>query len=430
MGRKMSRLTAKDVEHAKRVGYFADGGGLYLQVSAMRGSHTRRTKSWIFRYTMGIRINTKGQEVPRQREMGLGPVHDVSLADARQRAAACRVLLLDGVDPIEHRDQRKRERALDVAKAVSFAICAERYIEAHRAGWSNAKHAAQWISTLDMYAGPVFGALPVATIDTGMVVKAIEPLWTKKHETATRLRARIEAVLDWAKVRGFRDGENPARWRGHLENILPTLARAKRVKHHPAMPHAELPAFMAKLKGMEGVAPLALEFLILTAARTGEVVGARFDEFDLKHEVWTVPAARMKSHRTHRVPLSARAVQVIKDMQAQRVKGQLYVFSGLREGTALSNAAMLAVLKRMDLPDVVVHGFRSTFRDWAAESTGHPREIIESALAHVVADATEAAYLRSDLFQKRVALMADWAMYCAGRKPGKVVSIKRKAGSK
>lgn len=424
MGRKTDRLTVKAVESVKRTGYFADGRGLYLAVTALRGSHTRRTKSWIFRYTYGTRINAKGQEVPRQREMGLGSLHDVGLSAARDRAAAARLLLLDGIDPIEHREQRKRKAAIDAAKVITFATCAERYIEAHREGWKNVKHAAQWTSTLDMYAGPVFGRLPVSAINTGLVVQVLEPIWKSKHETATRLRARIEAVLDYAKTSGHRDGENPARWRGHLENILPALSRTKAVQHHPALPYDELPDFLTNLRAMEGAAALALELLILSAARTGEIIFATFDEFDLRKSIWTIPAIRMKTHRIHRVPLSPRAISIIKDMQDHRVKGQKYVFPGQRDGKPLSNAAMSALLTRMQHSDITVHGFRSTFRDWAAESTGYPREVIEAALAHTVGNATEAAYLRTDLFEKRTRLMNDWATYCQGKKPAKVLRLK------
>ena len=275
------------------------------------------------------------------------------------------------------------------------------YIASHSAGWRNAKHAAQWGTTLATYAYPVFGSLPVAAVDTGLVMKALEPIWSTKPETAGRVRGRNESVLDWAKVRGYRDGENPARWKGHLIQLLPSLTKVTKVKHHAAMPYAELPAFLIALRARPAMAARALEFAILTAARTGEVLGARWQEMDLEARIWMVPAERMKAGREHRVPLSDAAVAILKAIYRT---GDL-VFP-------LSNMALLMLLRRMGHGELTAHGFRSTFRDWASETTNHPRDVVEMALAHAIADKTEAAYRRGDLFEKRRRLMVEWEAYC------------------
>jgi integrase len=288
----------------------ADGGGLYLQVTES-GART-----WIYRFMLN----------GRAREMGLGPLHTVSLAEARDRARECRKLRLEGIDPIEARNAKKAEARIAAATAMTFRESAERYIAAHKAGWKNPKHAAQWPSTLTSYVYPIFGDLPVQAIDTGLVMKALEPIWTEKPETASRVRGRIESVLDWATARGFRKGENPARWRGHLENLLPKKSKVQRVEHHPALPYDEMGDFMAALRSQEGIGARAFEFLILTAARTGEVIGARWEEFDLGQKVWTVPAERMKGGKEHRVPLSGPALAIIEEMQ--RARESDFVFPG------------------------------------------------------------------------------------------------------
>jgi integrase len=305
----------------------------------------------------------------------------------------------DGIDPIEARRAQREQKSLDAAKSMTFDACAAAYIDAHKAGWRNEKHFDQWSNTLNTYAGPVFGSLPVQAVDVGLVMKALEPIWQTKSETASRVRGRIESVLDWATVRGYRKGDNPARWRGHLDKLLPPRSKVRKVEHHPARPHDELANFVAMLRRQEGIASRALEFLILTATRTGEVIGARWDEIDLGEKVWVVPAARMKAGREHRVPLSAAAVAILEQMQEVR-EGD-FVFPGGKRGKPLSNMAMLAVLKRIDRGDLTNHGFRSSFRDWAAERTNFPREVAEMALAHTVGDKVEAAYRRGDLFQKR-----------------------------
>jgi integrase len=406
MARAIGKLTALAVDRAKRRGYYGDGGGLFLQVSASGA------KSWVFRF----------KEFGRLREMGLGPTHTVSLAEARQKALECRRLRLDGRDPIETRKAARRQARLDTAKAMTFKQCAEGYIAAHKAGWRNPKHASQWPATLGTYVYPIFGGLPVQAVDVGLVMKALEPIWTAKAETAGRVRGRIEAVLDWATSRSYRRGENPARWRGHLENLLPKKAKVHRVEHHAALPYGQIGAFMGELRLQEGIAARALEFAILTVARSGEVIGTRWYEFDLAERVWTVPGERMKAGREHRVPLSDATLAILEELM--KVHHGDVVFPGGKAGRPISNMAMLMLLRRMGRGDLTAHGFRSTFRDWAAERTGFPAEVAEMALAHVVGDKVEAAYRRGDLFQKRRQLMDAWARHCATVKASAtVVSI-------
>jgi integrase len=394
MARSIHRLSARTVASLSDSGYYADGGGLYLQVGATG------TKSWIFRFTIG----------GRAREMGLGSLLSVSLATARSKAQECRALLQDGVDPIEARQTQRAASRLAAAPSQSFGACAAAYIEAHRSGWRNTKHADQWRNTLKTYADPVLGERSVQSIDTALIMKVLEPIWQSKTETASRVHGRIEAVLDWATVRGFRQGENPARWRGHLDHLLPERAKVQRVVHHPALPYDQMPDFMAALRAQGGVGARGLEFQILTAARTGEVIGARWDEFDEGKKLWTVPAARMKAGREHRVALSASAIAILT---AQRAGSQSeFVFPGLRPGRPLSNMAFLQLLRRVQRTDLTAHGFRSTFRDWAAERTAYAREVVEMALAHTISDKVEAAYRRGDLFEKRCQLMEDWARHC------------------
>jgi integrase len=399
MARASNKLSAVEVKGISQKGMYHDGGGLYLQVSV------GGAKSWIFRFMLD----------GRAREMGLGPVHAIPLADARKRAAECRRMRFDGLDPIEARRAQLEQNKLDAAKSMTFDACAAAYIDAHKAGWRNAKHVDQWSNTLGTYAGPVFGSLPVQAVHVGLVMKALEPIWQAKPETASRLRGRIEAVLDWATVRGYRKGDNPARWRGHLDKLLPARSKVRKVEHHPALPYDELADFVGVLRSQEGIAARALEFLILTAARTGEVIGARWGEIDLEEKIWVVPAARMKVGREHRVPLSAAAIAVLEEMK--KIRESDFVFPGGKRGKPLSNMAMLAVLKRMDRGDLTSHGFRSSFRDWAAERTNFPREVAEMALAHTVGDKVEAAYRRGDLFQKRRQMMDGWARFCETTRP-------------
>jgi integrase len=390
----LNRLSAVGVKSIDRKGMYHDGGGLYLQVSA------GGAKSWIYRFMLD----------GRPREMGLGPLSVISLAEARKRAAEYRRMRHDGIDPIESRRTLRDQKKLEAAKSMTFDACAAAYIESYQASWRNGKHRDQWRNTLNSYVGPVFGSLPVQAVDVALVMKALEPIWKTKPETASRLRGRIEAVLDWAKIRGYRKGENPARWRGHLDKLLPARAKIQKVEHHPALPYDEIGDFTAALRAQEGIAARALEFLILTAARTGEIIGARWDEVHLEDKVWVVPETRMKADREHRVPLSGSTLTILKQMGEIR-EGD-FVFPGGKKAKPLSNMAMLAVLKRMGRDDLTAHGFRSTFRDWAAERTNFPREVVEMALAHTIENKVEAAYRRGDLFRKRRQLMEAWARFC------------------
>jgi integrase len=407
MARTVGKLSAAAVKNAVRRGYYSDGGGLYLQVGAT-GS-----KSWVYRYKVGGKLY----------EMGLGALHTVGLAEARTRARQCREHRLDGLDPLIVRKAARMQARLDAAKAITFAACAEGYIAAHKAAWRNAKHRDQWSNTLSAYVEPVFGALPVQAIDTGLVMKAIEPIWNEKPETASRVRGRVEAILDWSTARGYRQGENPARWRGHLDKLLPKKTKVRRVEHHAALPYREIGAFMVELHQQEGVGARALEFAILTAARTGEVICARWDEVDFAERLWTVPTERMKAGREHRVPLSDVALAVLDELH--KIRHGDFIFPGGRAGQPISNMAMTMVLRRMGRGALTVHGFRSTIRDWAAERTGFPAEVAEMALAHAVGDKVEAAYRRGDLFQKRRQMMDAWARFCATTSAanGKVVSF-------
>jgi integrase len=385
-----SKRVAKLVRHA--TGRFHDGHGLYLQV------FHRNSASWILRY---VRHG-------REHMLGLGPIHVVGLAEARQRARAARLQLLDGIDPIADRQAHQLAAKVAAAKMITFASCAEQYQTAHEGQWRSRKHREQFIGTLRQYAFPVFGTLPVAAVDTGLVLRALEPLWGAKTETARRLRGRIERVLDWATVRNYRAGDNPARWKGHLSEALPARTQAQ-VPHLAALPYGEIAEFMAALRAQHGTGARALEFTILTAARSGEVLGAKWSEIDFANRTWTVPAERMKAAREHRVPLADAAITLLQSLPSE--DGNDFVFVGGR-GAGLSGMAMPHWLKRLR-PDVTVHGFRSSFRDWASEQTSFPPEVCEQALAHTISNAVERAYRRGDLFEKRRRLMDEWGRYCA-----------------
>jgi integrase len=398
MAKKVERLSAVVVAKASVPGLYADGAGLYLRVGRAAG------KSWAFRFMRsGV-----------AREMGLGGVTKVSLAEARKKAIDLRLQLSNGIDPLAHRQNEEAKRQvtekLAAARAMTFDECADVYIRAHEGSWRNEKHRKQWSSTLATYVSSIFGSLPVQDVDVALVMKVLEPVWSLKPETANRVRGRIEAILDWAKVRGFRVGENPARWRGHLDHLLPARSKVRQVKHHAALPYDELGGFMKDLRGYEGVTASALEFLILTVARTGEVIGARWQEIDFKNRLWTLSVERTKGGREHRVPLSKPAFAVLERMRAQETE---FIFPGINPGRSLSNMALLVLLGRMGRGDVTAHGFRSTFRDWAAERTNFSREVAEAALAHAIDDKVEAAYRRGDLFEKRRRLMEAWAEFCA-----------------
>jgi integrase len=353
--------------------------------------------------------------------MGLGPFHTVGLADARERARTARRLLLDGIDPLEARAVDRAAKALEAAKVLTFETAVSQYYVAHEASWSSAKHRRFFLNSLRTYVLPKIGALPVGAIDTGMVLRCVEPIWSTKAITANRLRAWVEAVLDWCAVRGFRSGDNPARWRGHLSEVLPAPAKVARTTHHVALPAAELPEFMAELAAQEGVPARALEFLILTAARTAEAQRARWDEIDLAAKVWIIPAERMKASREHRVPLTDRVCDLLRALPREGA----YLFVGVKARDHIGPLAMWKVLRRLR-PDVVVHGFRSTFSDWAHENTAHGNHVIELSLAHTVGSGVERAYRRGDLFDKRRRLMETWSAYCSTPRcaSGEVVSLR------
>ena len=411
--RRVKRLTALAIKNAGP-GMYADGEGLYLRV-ASTGS-----KSWVLRYMLD----------GRARAMGLGPLSLVSLADAREKAQALRKQAhVHRIDPI---DARKASRGQIVS--LSFRECATAYIEAHKAGWRNTKHAAQWTSTLESYAYPILGALPVHQIDTGTVMRVLDPIWQTRTETASRLRGRLESVLSWATVRGYRSGENPARWRGHLDKLLPKRSKVQKVEHHAALSYTELPAFYAELRKQAGMGALALRFAIMTAARTSEVTGAQWSEIDLQAAVWTVPEGRMKAQREHRVPLSQESIRVLKAAKKLQSDEKVAVVFEGRRRNPMCTAGMSAALKRMKRTDVTVHGFRSTFRDWCAEQTAFPREIAEAALAHVLTNKAEAAYQRGDLLERRRTLMDAWARFATtaprAKQASNVTPISRARGQR
>jgi integrase len=403
MGQRNGKLTVRMIAQLTAKGRYGDGRGLYLQVVP---KNDKLIRSWIFRYQRGA----------TERVMGFGPLDDVSLDQARELAGQQRNLLRQGIDPVTARDAKRAERVAkavaDEAKSKTFKQVAELYYRQHSPKWKNAKHSQQFLSTLEAYAYPVIGKLRVADVNRDTVLKILmrDDFWQRKTETASRVRGRIESVLDFARVNHWRaEGENPARWSGNLEHALPARNLIAKVEHHAALPYVELPAFIVDLRQREGVAAQALEFTILTAARTGETITAEWSEIDIDNKVWTRPAAHMKAKREHRVPLSDRAVEILQSLP--REEGNPHVFIGPQKGSGLSNMAMAQLLKRMSRTDITVHGFRSTFRDWAAETTGYANHVLELALAHEIGNKVEAAYRRGELFEKRTRLMADWAKY-------------------
>jgi integrase len=399
-------LSSRDVRTLTARGVYSDGGNLYLQV---RGPEQR---SWVFRYTRNGKAHT----------MGLGVAKDVSLAEARNKADAARKLLRDGRDPLDVREAVRVAEIVAKARAVTFADAIEQYVSLREPGWSSQKHRTLWRAAMATYVGKEISALPVAAINTDVVLEILQPIWNTKPETASRLRGRIEAVLDYAMVRGWRErGHNPAVWRGHLKLILPASSKVRPSQHFAALDWREAPAFMAKLRQQNSVAARALQFAILTAARAGEVRGATWDEIDMQAAEWNIPGPRMKGKEPHRVPLSRPALDVLRSMELLRTKAGL-VFPGEKLNRALTHMVLLRPLAHAGRDDVTAHGFRSTFRDWAAETTGHPNHVVEKALAHKIPSAVEAAYRRGDLFAKRVVLMNDWANYLA-RSAAKVVPL-------
>jgi integrase len=417
-------LSAQFVRTAKP-GRYCDGDGLYLLVKKSGA------RFWVFRY----KVNGS-----KLREAGLGRAgegrNSVRLAEARDKASALFRQVKNGVDPLAARDAAgaaAKAAAQDAAgKRVTFREAARRFIDGHTPSWRNPKHAAQWGATIATYVNPDFGDLPVGDIATAHVLAAVEPIWLTKPETASRLRGRIERILDFAKTRGWRLGENPAAWKGHLALILPARSKVRKVEHHAALPWREIGEFMLSLKGQAGVGARALRFAILTAARSGEVRGARWSEIDMSAATWVVPADRMKGGREHRVPLSGPAFDILREMAQVRVSNEpdALVFPGRDAGRPLSDMSLTAVLRRMGRGELTAHGFRSSFRDWAAETTAYPAELVEMALAHAVGNKVEAAYRRGDLFEKRRRLMDDWATHCStpsNMQAGQVVPLRERS---
>ena len=395
--RERDRLTAVEVSKKQEAGYYPDGAGLYLRVLPSGG------KSWALLYT----------KHGRSREMMIGPYPDLSLLDARSLVAVAKAALREGIDPIEKRRAARAANRLVKARETTFEAAADEYIKTHRTGWKNAKHASQWENTLAKYVHPIIGKLPVADVDKSLVLKCLTPIWSVTPETASRVRGRIETVLDWAKVQDLRTGDNPAQWTGNLEHLLPSPKSIKPVQHHAAMVFENVPGFVQSLRQRSGTSARALEFTILTACRSGEVLGMRWSEVDLDRNEWVIPARRMKAQKEHRVPLTPRMCEILLAVQAQRDDDDRdgFTFPGAKKRQPLSNMAMTEQLRGMTV-DVTVHGFRSAFRDWAGEVSGFPREVIEHALAHQLKDKAEASYARGTLFTKRRRLMEAWGAYC------------------
>lgn len=394
----MVNLTsAKSVEAIKETGYHRCAQGLYLQVSK-NGS-----KSWLFRY--------KSPVTQKQREMGLGSLNFISLAEARVLAVENKRLMLAGIDPLEEKKRIQIKAQLDKAQNLTFRTVADACIQSKSHEWKNPKHKQQWYNTLERYAFPLIGSVPTRDISTDLVLQVLEPIWTNKSETASRVRQRIETIWDYAKARNYVTGENPARLKGHLASLLPKTSKIKRIKPFPALPYKEIGLFISELQKQNGTSPLALEFLILTAARTIEVIGAKWEEIDLEDKVWIISADRMKAGKTHRVPLCGRAIQILQSINTNRNPND-FIFMGIRKNKGLSQNTMLALLKQMQRSDITAHGFRSTFRDWAAEEAYQfSNETVELALAHTIKNKAEAAYRRTDQLERRRALMDEWERF-------------------
>lgn len=407
MAEIINRLSALKINKLNTAGYFVDGGGLVLQISKT-GS-----KSWLFKF------DYQG----KRHEMGLGSLATVNLKDAREKARLCRLKLLDGINPLLEKKQAFRSIAQQSARMLTFEECANSYIKAHESSWKNPKHLQQWENTIKTYANPVIGKLNASDIDTSHIRKILDSIWKTKTETAVRLRGRIETILDWAKVAGYRDGENPARWNGHLDQMLPAPNKIKKVKHLPSLPWTEISNFMNTIREDKVQASKAVALAILTATRSNEIRFAKWSEFDLEQSIWIIPAERMKAGKEHRIPLSKQVIALLNTLDKE---GE-FIFKGRKEGTPISDMTLTAVIRRMDqaikdsggagLVDangetITMHGFRSTFRDWCAESSEFPREVAEHALAHKLPDKIEQAYQRGDMLQKRALLMQSWADFC------------------
>jgi len=390
---QLHKLSALKVLELNKPGSYFDGGGLLLKISPTL------TKSWVFRYSIS----------GKERRQGLGPYPDTSLGEAREMAQECRKLKRQGIDPIARRNEILRGRKKEAENQITFKECATTYIDTHKAGWKNEKHIAQWRNTLKTYAYNIIGDLPVNEIDTQSIHQVLKPIWLEKTETATRVRQRIEKILDWAESLNYRKGKNPAKWQGHLEHSFPKPSKIRKVQHHPALPYKEMPDFWKWLSMKDSLSAKTLAFTILTAARNGESRQAFLKEIDFKNKCWNVPGERMKAGRDHRVPLSESTIEILRIVEPS--KKTQYLFPGAKDGKNISETALRKLLKEYRA-GLTVHGFRSTFRDWAAEVTDYPRELAEAALSHVVRDATEAAYQRGDMLEKRAVMMKAWSAYC------------------
>ncbi len=420
MGRISAKsLSARQVDTETRTGYHADGPhtGLYLQVTSSREQFTR---SWIFRYTSPTTL--------KRRELGLGSTRTRKLADARTLSAELRLKILNGLDPKDERDKERATAITQRATQTTFDEAVSQCLAAKSLEWKNIKHGQQWQNTLATYASPLLGKVPVDQITTELVHRVLQPIWIKKTETATRVRQRIEVVLDWCKARGYCNGDNPARLKGALGELLPRSQKIKKVEHHPAIPYPQINEFVLALRKEGGSAPLALEFMLLTATRTGEVVAAKWDEVDFESLVWTVPAERMKSGKEHRVPLSKRAVEILQVMSAARQNEYIFPGHSVAKNSHMSTGTCRIVMKRMDnFSQYTPHGLRSTFRDWAAETTSFANETLELALAHTISNKAEAAYRRQDQLEKRAKLMQQWQNYVDQTiEPAKVLQLQRR----
>jgi len=411
MAKNINKLTAVKIKQIKKPGWYPDGLGLYLQISPS-GS-----KSWVYRYE----IKSK------ERRCGLGAYPTISLLMARDVADEFRKLRTKGIDPIEHKKQIELQKKLEESKTITFKQSATAYIESHKSGWKNKKHQNQWTNTLQTYAYPLLGNLPVQDVDTDLVIKVLEPIWYTKTETASRVRSRIENVLDWAKVRKFRTGENAARWRGHLDKLLPRPSKIRKVKNQPALAYAELPEFYKALRNKNTISAKALTFIILTATRTNETLGAKWDEFDFETATWTIPDSRMKDGEEHRIPITFEMLELIEELKI--FKQDDYVFPGQQKGKSISDTSVRKNIKQINKNNsFVTHGFRSTFKDWCAEKTNFSKDLSESALAHKIENATRAAYERGDKLEKRRTLMDAWTNYCLSSTPkSNVTPIKKRA---
>jgi integrase len=404
---KPNIIKPKQPKRASRKHY---GGGLYLQTGESGSA------SWLLRY----------QRQGREHWHGLGPKSVFNAKQARARARAAQQELYSNIDPIAAKRQQRTQQALEAARSITFADATQQYYDSHESKWSSLKHRQTFLNTLKQHAYPVIAKFPVADVDTAAVLRIVEPIWKEKHQTASRLRGRIEVILDWCAVRGYRRGDNPARWAGHLSEALPTGGEIGKVEHHAALPYADIPAFVAQLSQRQGIAPKALEFIILTAARTGEALGARWNEIDFDAKVWSVPPERMKTRKAHRVPLTGRMIELLKSLPREGGDNGL-VFIGTKVNTQIGKMILPKLVDAIR-HNVTIHGFRSSFRTWAAESTGFPREVIEAAMAHVTGTAVELSYQRSDVLDKRRQLMEQWSTFVASPVRSGTVTPIRKGG--